>query len=75
MLNIVNLINRNHSWEYRVRILVLCGWTNAQKSTRPSDHVFWTDGMHTLHYRASFLADLSFERFYNLVYKNDLSAC
>lgn len=75
MLDIITLVNRNHTWKDRVRILVLRGWTNAQKSTRPSDHVFWTDGKHTLHYRANFLADISFEKFYNLVYENDLSSC
>lgn len=75
MLRLVEACHRNITWKQRVQILLSKGWTNADCSTLASDHVFWTDKVHTLHYRASFLAGLPFDRFYNLVCNNDLSAC
>lgn len=74
MTDLSVIVNRWCSWKYRVTILMLKGWTNSAKSTCPSDSVFWTDGYHTMHYRASYLAALPFDKFYKLVYGNDLSA-
>lgn len=75
MLKLIEAYYKSIAWKRRVRILLSNGWTNADRSTLASDHVFWTDKVHTLHYRASFLADLPFDKFYNLVRNNNLSSC
>ena len=76
MIRLADIWNNNIDWQDRVRILISCGWTNADRSTLLSDFVFWTDGIHTMHYRASHLARMPFYQFYNLVHNHDIfSAC
>lgn len=75
MTRLVDLCNNNTDWQNRVRILILFGWSNAAKSTLPADNVFWTDGIHTMHYRASYLSQISFPQFYHIVCDQDTFAC
>ena len=76
MIRLADIWNNNIDWQDRVRILISCGWTNADRSTLLSDFVFWTDRVHTLHYRASHLAQMPFSQFYDLVHNHDIfSAC
>ena len=75
MISLVALYNKKEFWKDRVRILILSGWTNVQKSTLPLDNVFWTDNIHTMHYRASYLYQLPFADFYNIVYNHDITVC
>lgn len=75
MIDLVDICNSNTDWQHRVRILILAGWSNAAKSTLPADNIFWTDGIHTMHYRAKYLSQISFPQFYNLVYNHNILAC
>jgi len=74
MAGLVKIFNDKMSWHRRVQILLRSGWFNSTNSILPSDHVFWSDGNSTMHYRASMLAAMPFTRFYRLVHDGDYSA-
>lgn len=75
MVDLIFAVHKTVPWRKRLKLLFLHGWSNADKSTLPSDHVFWTNGTYTLHYRASWLATIPFDKFCKLVQEGDISSC
>lgn len=75
MVQLCDIINVNEQWRTRVKLMLVLGWScKPYFSRQPLDNIFWSDNIHTMAYRASYLATLSGDKFCKLIYENDLSA-
>lgn len=75
MLRLVDAYHHSVPWMAKVKILIDNGWISADHSFLSSDYVFWTKDTLTLHYRASWLDTLPFDKFYHLVHDGDICSC
>lgn len=74
MIQLCDIINVNEQWPTRIKLMLVLGWScRPCFSKQPLDNIFWSDNIHTMAYRASYLATLPEDKFCKLVYEHCLA--